>query len=99
MKKHQRSVIIPTATTTRQLYKDRPIFSDDGPIWEPDGIEQVCYEVSLDLAAVEEMARRAAANDGQVANAGPLRVRVLKRVPVALGNDKAPGAAYNAASR
>jgi hypothetical protein len=93
MKKRQRSVIIPTATTIRELYKDRPIFSDDGPIWEPDGIEQVCYEVSLDLAAVEEMARRAADNAGQVANAGPLRVRVLSRARPAPDGDKFIGAA------
>jgi hypothetical protein len=35
----------------------------------------------------------------QVSHAGPLRVRVLKRVPVTSDNDNAPEAAYNAALR
>jgi hypothetical protein len=52
-------------------------------MWEPDGREPVCCEVSIDVAAVEEMARRAADNDGQVANAGRLRVRVLSRARAA----------------
>jgi len=48
---------------------------------------------SLRLAAVEEMARRAADNAGLVANAGPLRVRILSRARVAVDSDKHMGAA------
>ena len=68
-------------------------------MWEPDGKEEVFYEVSIRLEAVADMARKAADNAGQVSHAGPLRVRVLKRVPVEPDNDKAPEAAYNTASR
>jgi hypothetical protein len=75
------TVIYPKAVVTRQLYKDVPIIAADNEfVWEPDGKEEVFYEVSIRLEAVEDMARKAADNAGQVSNAGPLRVRVLKRV-------------------
>src|SRR5665213_360261 len=77
------TVIHPTATTTRQPYKDVPTIADNEFVWEPEGKEEVFYEVSIRLDAVEDMARKAAGNAGQVSNAGPLRVRVLQRVPVA----------------
>jgi hypothetical protein len=63
------------------------------------GKEEVFYEVSIRLDAVEDMARKAAGNAAQVSRAGPLRVRVLKRVAVAPDDDKAAEPAYNAASR
>ena len=94
------TVIKRKAVVTRQLYKDIPTISADNEfVWEPDGKEEVFYEVSIHLKAVEKMARKAAGNEGQVSNAGPLRVRVLKRVPIAPDNDKAPEPAYNVASR
>jgi hypothetical protein len=73
------TVIYPKTRITRELYKDVPTIANDELVWEPDGAEEVWYEVSLNLPAVEDMARKAAGNDGQVSNAGPLRVRVLKR--------------------
>lgn len=76
------TVIYPKTRTTRELYKDLPILTESGFDWEPDGTEEVWYEVSLNLAAVEDMARRAADNSGQVSRAGPLRVRVLKRTRI-----------------
>jgi len=90
------TVIYPQACVTRQLYKDVPtIAADNEFVWEPEGKEAVFYEVSIRLDAVEDMARKAAGNAGQVSNAGPLRVRVLKRFPVAADNDKPPETAYN----
>lgn len=77
------TVIYPKTRTIRELYKDVPVVNDDGLFWEPDGKEEVWYEVSLDLAAVEDLARKATRNGGQVSNAGPLRVRVLKRARIA----------------
>ena len=73
------TVIYPKTRITRELYKDFPTIANDEFVWEPDGAEEVWYEVSLNLPAVEDMARKAAGNDGQVSNAGPLRVRVFKR--------------------
>ena len=73
------TVINPKARTIRELYKEVPIVTDDRFDWEPDGAEEVWFEVSLNLAAVEDMARKAAANRGQTSKAGPLRVRVLSR--------------------
>jgi hypothetical protein len=73
------TVIYPKTRITRELYKYVPVIANDEFVWEPDGAEEVWYEVSLNLAAVEDMARKAARNDGQISNAGPLRVRVLKR--------------------
>jgi hypothetical protein len=93
------TVIYPQACVTRQLYKDVPTITDNEFVWEPDGKEEVFYEVSICLEALEQMARKAAENGGQVSHAGPLRVRVLKRIPVAPDNDKAAEPAYNAASR
>jgi hypothetical protein len=94
------TVIYPQACVTRQLYKDVLTITDDNEfVWKPDGEEEVFYEVSIRLDAVEDMARKAAGNAGQMSNAGPLRVRVLKRVPIAPDNDKAPEPAYNVASR
>jgi len=94
------TVIYPQACVTRQLYKDILTITDNNEfVREPDGKEEVFYEVSIHLKAVEKMARKAAGNEGQVSNAGPLRVRVLKRVPIAPDNDKAPEPAYNVASR
>jgi hypothetical protein len=90
-------VIYPKACVTRQLYKDVPTIDDNNEfVWEPEGKEEVFYEVSIRLEAVEDMARKAAGNEAQVSRAGPLRVRVLKRVPVEPDNDKAAEAAYNA---
>jgi len=86
------TVIYPQVCVTRQLYKDVLTITDDNEfVWEPDGKEEIFYEVSIRLEAVEQMARKAAGN------AGPLRVRVLKRVPVTSDNDKAAEAAYNPA--
>jgi hypothetical protein len=77
-------VIYPKAVVTRQLYKDVPtIAADNEFVWEPDGKEEVWYEVSIRPAALEDMARRAAGNHGQISRAGPLRVRVLKRARIA----------------
>ena len=77
------TVIYPKAVVTRQLYKDVPtITADDEFVWEPDGKEEVWYEVSIRPSAVEAMARRAAGNQRQISRAGPLRVRVLKRARV-----------------
>ncbi len=73
------TVVYPKTQTLRQLYKDVPLVTEHGFDWQPDGTEEVWYEVSLDLAAVEDMAHRAAGNGGQVSKAGPLRVRVLSR--------------------
>jgi hypothetical protein len=92
------TVIYPQVCVTRQLYKDVLTITDDNEfVWEPDGKEEIFYEVSIRLEAVEQMARKAAGNAGQVSQAGPLRVRVLKRVPVTSDNDKAAEAAYNPA--
>ena len=77
------AVIYPKTRTTRELYKDVPVIANNEFVWEADGAEEVWYEVSLNLAAVEDMARKAAGNDGQVSNAGPLRVRILKRARIA----------------
>ena len=66
------TVIYPKSRVIRTLYKDRPIVTAEGFDWESDGAEEVFYEVSLNLAAVEDMARRAAGNVGQVSKAGPL---------------------------
>ena len=94
------TVIYPQACVTRRLYKDILAITDDNEfVWESDGKEEVFYEVSIHLEGVEQMARKAAGNAGQVSNAGPLRVSVLKRVPIAPDNDKAPEASYNVASR
>jgi hypothetical protein len=60
------TVIYPKTRTTRELYKDVPILTDNDFIWEPDGEEEIFYEVSINLAAVQDMARRAAENHGQV---------------------------------
>jgi hypothetical protein len=67
--------------------EDAPVITEGELIWEPKGKEEVFYEVSLRIDAAEQMARKAASNALQVSDAGPLRVRVLKRVPVAPGND------------
>ena len=92
------TVIYPQACVKRQIYKDVPTIADNNEfVWEPEGKEEVLYDVSIRLDAVEDMARKAAGNAGQVSHAGPLRVRVLKRVPVAPDNDKAAEAAYNPA--
>ena len=92
------TVIYPQVCVTRQLYKDVLTITDDNEfVWEPDGKEEIFYEVSIRLEAVEQMARKAAGNAGQVSQAGPLRVRVLKRVPVTSDNDKAVEAAYSPA--
>jgi hypothetical protein len=77
------TVIYPKADTTRELYKDLPVVTDDGLSWEPDGEEEIWYEVSVDLAAVHDLARRAAGNSGQVSCAGPLRVRILNLARIA----------------
>lgn len=76
------TIIYPKTRTTRALHKDVPILSDDDLIWEPNGEEEIFYEVSVNLAAVEDMARRAAQSSGQVSRAGPLRVSVLKRARI-----------------
>jgi len=73
------AVIYPKTRIARELYKDVPKIANNEFVWEPDGAEEIWYEVSLNLAAVEDMARKAAGNYGQVSKAGPLRVRVLKR--------------------
>jgi hypothetical protein len=73
------TVIYPKTRTKRELYKDVPILTDNDLVWEPDGEEEIFYEVAIDLAAVEVMARRAAYNSGQVSRAGPLRVSILER--------------------
>jgi hypothetical protein len=78
-------LIYPKASAIRQLYKDVPTIADNEFVWEPDGKEEVFYEVSIRLDAVEDMAREAAGNARQVSNAGPLPVRVVKRVAVAPG--------------
>jgi hypothetical protein len=57
--------------------------ADNEFVWEPEGKEEVFYNVPIRLEAVEQMARRATDNAGRASNAGPLRVDVLKRVPVA----------------
>jgi len=77
------TVIYPKTRITRELYKDIPAIANNELVWEPDGTEEVWYEVSLNLAAIEDMARKAAGNDGQISNAGPLRVRVLRRARTA----------------
>jgi Arc/MetJ-type ribon-helix-helix transcriptional regulator len=79
--------------------RGRVISDENEFVWEPDGNEEVSYEVSIRLDAGEDMARKAAGTAGQVSNAGPLQVRVLKRVPVEPDDEKAPEAAYNTASR
>ena len=76
------TVIYPKTRITRELYKDTPVNTDNKFVWEPDGAEQIWYKVSLNFAAVEDMARKAAGNDGQASSAGPLRVRVLKRARI-----------------
>lgn len=76
------TVIYPKTRITRELYKDVPRIANNEFVWEPDGAEEVWYEVSLNLAGVEDLACKAADNNGQVSNAGPLRVRVLKRARV-----------------
>jgi hypothetical protein len=56
------TVIYPQACVTRQLYKDVPsIAADNEFVWEPEGKEEVLYEVSIRLDAVEDMARKAQA--------------------------------------
>ena len=77
------TVIYPKTRIARELYKDVPTIANDELVWEPDGAEEVFYEMALNLAAVEDMARKAAGNDGQISNAGPLRVYVLKRERIA----------------
>ena len=51
------TVIYPKTRTTRALHKDVPILSGDDLIWEPNGEEEIFYEVSINLTAVEGMAR------------------------------------------
>ena len=77
------TVIYPKTRITRELYKDIPVIANNELVWEPDGAEEVFYEVSLNFAAVEDLARKAADNDCQISNAGPLSVRVLKRERIA----------------
>jgi hypothetical protein len=77
------TVIYPKTRITRELYKDIPVIANDELVWEPNGAEEVFYEVALDFGAVEDMARKAAGNHGQISNAGPLKVRVLKRERIA----------------
>jgi hypothetical protein len=77
------TVIYPKTRIIRQLYKNVPVITDNEFVWEPDGSEEVWYDVSLNLASIEDLARKAAGNNGQVSRAGPLRVRVLKRERIA----------------
>lgn len=74
-------VVYPKLRTTRQLRKrvQVTIGSNGGTGFQtvPDGAEEVYYEVSLDLADLQHMARKAAANKGWKAKDGPLHLRVL----------------------
>jgi len=77
------TVIYPKTRIIRELYKDIPVITNNEFVWEPNGTEEVFYEVSLNLAAIEDMASKAAGNSRRVSRAGPLRVRVLKRERIA----------------
>jgi hypothetical protein len=71
------TIIQPIAQTTHELWK--PVVVENRFTWETEGKEKVWYEVSLDPAALENMARKAVDNERQISRAGPVRVRVLKR--------------------
>ena len=67
-------------------------------VWSPEARADLRAIVSKRVGGVKKL-KPPRTGFRQVSHAGPLRVRVLKRVPVTSDNDKAPEAAYNAASR
>lgn len=74
-----RQVVYAKTRTTRMLRKMVPVTigTGTGHTSQPDGTEEIYYEVSLDLDALHQMARKAAGNKSWKATDGPLLVRVL----------------------
>lgn len=74
--------VVRVATTTRKLYRREVINDQPGVMGTrslPDGQEEIRYEASLNLAALDEMARKAAGNRRQRSIDGPLTVKVVSR--------------------
>lgn len=71
--------------TTRQLYRKEKIVTptqyDQTETVKSieDGIEQIEYEVTLNGAGLDAMARKAAANKSQKSSDGPVTVRIVNR--------------------
>lgn len=76
-----KAVIYSGRKTTRQLRKTRMIKDEHsvGFSSDPDGQEEVTYDVLIDLPAMSAMARKAAANKSGKATDGPLIVKVTGR--------------------
>jgi hypothetical protein len=81
--KHNTQVIFQKTRSTRRLYRSEEIKSVDGRVTGKrgvsDGVEEFYYETSIDLDALHELARKAAANASLTAKDGPLRVKILAR--------------------
>lgn len=71
--------IFRRSETTRQLYRKEPLNEHKGFTSVPDGTETIAYETIVDLAALDEMARRAAASKSQKSKDGALTVKIIER--------------------
>lgn len=71
--------IIRVATTERTLYKRVPTSDGRGTTSVPDGREELHYEATVDLGALNDMARKAAGSKAGRSTDGPLTVRIVNR--------------------
>lgn len=71
--------LVTTGNATRTCHKKVPCRTGVGFTTEPDGQENFDYEVTLDLAALDSIVRRAALNANGVSVRGPLKVRITDR--------------------
>lgn len=75
-----KQIIFTNRRVIRELHKAAPLEGAGiGHTTVRDGYEEILYEVTVDMDALDSMARVAARNKNGSSNDGPLRVKVTSR--------------------
>lgn len=70
-------VVYPIKKAVRNLY--RPETTDKGQVIVSDGVEELVFKTTIDLSALQDMARKAAKNVTSKSTDGPITVEILSR--------------------
>jgi hypothetical protein len=71
--------IFPSRITQRPLYKADPANTSNRFLQVYAGQETICYAVDINMAMLDELARKAAGSKGQKSKDGPISVRIVAR--------------------
>jgi hypothetical protein len=79
--RNQTQIIFPKTRSIRPIFRKETFQTEasSGERWEADGQEEFYYETSIDLRALDSMAKKAARNKSGKSHDGPIFIRIVER--------------------